>query len=97
MITNEIMLMISRFIYRDYDAAAFSYDFPEKLLEVSETFDQENPELSQLLGEEMPEVCGFFDPYGTGSAFTYGEDEFRRRVLAIYQKAVPLSLKVQAG
>ena len=91
MLTNEIMLMISNMLYGSYDAAQFSYDFPAKLVEVSEAFERENPMLSQLLGEELPEICGFFDPYDTHSTGTHGENDFRRKVLDVYKRAVPLS------
>lgn len=89
--SNEMMLMIAQFLYGGADAKDFSYDFPDRLADIYEEFNKENPELCDLLEEEMPEICGFFDMHGTGDRFTYPEDIFRDKVMAVYQKAVSIA------
>lgn len=91
--TNEMMLMIANFLYGECQAEAFSFDFPAALSQAYEAFFAENQELCEYLEADMPEVCGAFDPYGTGDDGTIGEREFREKVLAIYQGALPLSMK----
>ena len=64
--TNELMLMIAKFLYGEYDAERFSFDFPATLSDAYDAFQQENPDLCDYLEEEMPDACGYFDPHNTG-------------------------------
>lgn len=89
--TNELMLMIAKFLYGEYSAAEFSFGFPERLSAVYSGFAMENPELCDLLEDEMPELCSWFDPHHTGDPDTLGEFEFRQKVMKVYQDALPLS------
>ena len=91
--TNELMLMIAKFLYGEYDAAAFSFDFPATLSERYNAFLDENKELCVYLEDEMPDVCAAFDPHGTGDNDTLSTDQFRGKVLEIYQKALPISMR----
>lgn len=91
--TNALMLMIAKFLYGEYDAEQFSFDFPATLSDAYDAFHKENADLCDYLEEEMPEVCGYFDPHGTGDPGTLGEEQFRSRVMEIYQKALPLSMR----
>lgn len=90
MYTNELMLMISKFLYDEYNAAEFSFDFPARLSEVYDEFVVENENLCDLLEDEMPEICSWFDPHSTGCEGTTNEQEFKQKVLAVYSRALPL-------
>lgn len=91
--TNELMLMIAKFLYGEYDAEQFSFDFPAVLSKVYDTFSEENPDLCDYLEEEMPEVCSYFDAHDTGDPDTLNEQQFRTKVMDIYRNALPLSLQ----
>lgn len=95
--TNEMMLMIAQFLFGAYEAEAFSFDFPERLSQVIEAFSSENEALCAYLEEEMPDLCGWFDPHATGDPDTLEENEFRRRVLEVYRQALLLSPARQAS
>ena len=49
--TNELMLMIAKFLYGEYDAERFSFDFPATLSDAYDAFQQENPDLCDYLEE----------------------------------------------
>jgi hypothetical protein len=91
--TNALMLMIAKFLYGEYDAEQFSFDFPATLSDAYDAFHEENADLCDYLEEEMPEVCGYFDPHDTGDPDTLDEERFRSHVMEIYQKALPLSMR----
>ena len=88
--TNALMLMIAKFLYGEYDAEQFSFDFPATLSDAYDAFHKENADLCDYLEEEMPEVCGYFDPHGTGDPGTLDGEAFRSRVMKVYQKALRL-------
>ena len=91
--TNEMMLMIAKFLFGEYGAEDFSFEFPAALSNVYETFHTENPRLSEFLEDQMPELCASFDPHGTGDPDTLGEERFRAEVLRVYRDAIPFSLR----
>ena len=39
----------------------------------------------------MPELCGWYDPHGSGDPGTLDGEAFRSRVMKVYQKALRLS------
>ena len=84
--TNELMLMIAKFLYGEYDAERFSFDFPATLSDAYDAFQQENPDLCDYLEEEMPDACGYFDPHNTGDPDTLNEQQFRMKVMGIYRE-----------
>lgn len=89
MYSNELMLMIAKFLYGEYSAEDFSFDFPARLSYVYDEFMQENSELCNLLEDEMPEICADYDQYGLED--TYDAKEFRKRVFSVYIKALNLT------
>lgn len=91
--TNELMLMIAKFLYGEYDAERFSFDFPAALSTAYDALQAENAALCEYLEDEMPEVCGYFDPHGTGDLDTLNAEQFRARVMDIYQKALPMYMR----
>lgn len=90
--TNQLMLMIAKFLYGETDAASFSFDFPAVMGSVYNDFQAENPKLCDLLEEDLPDICSQFDPYATGSPETLDKFTFRQKVMGIYQQALPLSI-----
>ena len=97
MLTRELMLMISRFLFGDFDANDFSFEFPARLNYVYNDFLRENPELCDVLEEDMPEICSYFDPHNTGDPGTYDEKTFREKVSAVYQKAIVYALAAKVS
>ncbi len=91
MATNKLMLMISQFLFGDYDAEEFSYDFPAELVDSYADLEAENPELATMLNDKVPEACSWYDPYNTGDEGTIDETQFREKVAEVYQRAVPLA------
>lgn len=92
--TNTLMLMIAKFLYGEYDPEQFSFDFPAVLSNIYDEFQQENAVLCEYLEDEMPEICGYYDPYGTGEPDTLDENQFRDCVMDIYQNALPMIKRV---
>ena len=41
----------------------------------------------------MPDACGYFDPHNTGDPDTLNEQQFRMKVMGIYQNALPMSMR----
>lgn len=91
--SNELMLMIAKFLYGEYTAEAFSFDFPAALSARYAALQAENNSLCAYLEEELPELCAAFDPYGSGEEGTLNAEQFRAVVFAVYQKALPLSMR----
>ena len=87
---RELILMMSNFLKGNYDAEAFSFDFPERLSEVYEELLRENQPLCDCLEEDMPEICSWYDPHDTGDEGTYGLGEFKKKVSGVYLKASAL-------
>jgi hypothetical protein len=90
MYSDELMLMIAKFLYGEYDAEGFSFDFPARLSYIYDDLRKENEQLCDLFEDDMPEICAGYDPHGTGDDDTYGLSEFKSRVFDIYGKALPL-------
>lgn len=91
MYSNELMLMIAKFLYGEYDAEAFSFDFPARLSDVYNDLMKENSRLCDLLEDDMPDICQWYDPHDTGNEGTYGLKEFRAKVFDIYRKALSVT------
>ena len=92
MIARELMSMILSFLYGEYDAGDFSFDFPAKLSFNYTALLTENKHLCDLLEEDVPDICASFDPYNLADKGTFGEREFRDKILAIYLKALPIAI-----
>lgn len=90
MLTNELMLMVSKFLYGEYDPEEFSFDFPDRMYEVYDEFSKENEALCDCL-DDLSYVCQWYDPHNTGVDGTIGLDEFKQRVFDIYEKALPMA------
>ena len=93
--TNEMMLMISKFLYGELDAEKFSFDFPARLSFIYDEFLKENRELCDYLEDEMPEVCQWYDPHNTGEPGVYNLDTFRKKVYEVYFNALPMTQRLK--
>lgn len=91
--TNTLMLMIAKFLYGEYGAEQFSFDFPNALADAYNEFQLENAALCNYLDDEMPEVCAYYDSHQTGDPSTLNEDQFRTQVMNIYKNALPMSMR----
>ncbi len=88
--TNELMLMIAKFLRGETEVDEFSFEFPARLAEVFDDFRNENADLCDCLEEEMPDLCAMFDPHETGGD-TMNAEQFRAKIMSVYQKALPLA------
>jgi hypothetical protein len=92
-IAKELMDMIDKVLKNEYDINDFSYDFPDKLIELSDDMEKENKKLYDLLAEEIPDLCGNFEPYEAdrkGNDFLLDEKQFLNRIRTEYEKALKL-------
>ena len=72
--------MIKSFLNGKYEALAFSYDFPEFLIENYDEMEKENTIVTDILNDNMPEICS---EYEIGQPF----DEFKQKTKVEYDKA----------
>ncbi|WP_346929611.1 hypothetical protein [Clostridium sp.] len=93
MIAKEFIDMIDKVLKGEYDVNDFSYDFTDKLIELSDKLEEENKELYDLLAEEIPDLCGNFEPYEVdrkGNDFLLDKDQFLDKMKIEYEKALKL-------
>jgi len=92
-IAKELMDMIDKALKNEYDINDFSYDFPDKLIELGDKLKKENKKLYDLLAEEIPDLCGNFEPYEVdrkGNDFLLDEGQFLDKIKIEYEKALKL-------
>lgn len=94
MYSNELMLMIARFLYDEYNAEEFSFDFPDRFSDVYNDFLKENKELCDCL-DDVSYVCQWYDPHNTGVYGTFGLEEFKKKVYDLYLKALPMTMAMK--
>ncbi len=88
--TNELMLLIAKYLYGEYSAQYFSETFEARYRYVYEDFAAEN----RVLCEELDDIaydCAFLDIHDTNENELIKEPEFREKVAEVYQRAVPLA------
>ncbi|MDR9796326.1 hypothetical protein Q4O60_07360 [Aeribacillus pallidus] len=56
------MEMMKKFLDGKFDPYDFSFDFPECLASLTPKLEKENRALSELLNEDMPEICADYEP-----------------------------------
>ena len=81
---NKILEMIKEFLETDTtDATRFSIDLEDALYDNYDEMMDENPEVTEVLNEELPDIC---------AAYELGEDieEFKKRIKKEYEKALVL-------
>lgn len=58
---NEAFEMIEEFIFGKYEPLAFSYDFPDYLIEHYNEMLTENEIVTELLNENFPDICAEYE------------------------------------
>ncbi|WP_273483634.1 hypothetical protein [Desulforamulus ruminis] len=90
---NGLMGTIKEFLEGKYPASDFSFDFPDLLNESGPELEETNPELYNLLNEDLPEICSYFEPddEARNQRPEYlNETQFKEQVQRVYEKAVKL-------
>jgi hypothetical protein len=86
--------MMKDFLDGKIDAEEFSFEFPARLAYVTPELDKENPQLSDLLNEDLPETCCNFEPYEAERLsrpdIYLSEEQMRKKVAEVYEKALKL-------
>lgn len=93
MAAQAVLTMMADFLDGKIDAEDFSFTFPDVLVEQWDEIEQENPQLANLLNEDMPDLCANFepDPQARSQRPEYlNEAQFKKRVDAIYKEALKL-------
>lgn len=57
----EVHEMIRAFLDDEYDPLAFSFDLPFCLCEYYDDMYAENPTITEILNEELPEICADYE------------------------------------
>lgn len=78
---DEVMAMIKNFIDGKADPVEFSVALPEKLIQNYDSMLKENKAATDILNEELPDICAEYEP---------GEDpaQFIKAVKKEYEAAV---------
>lgn len=90
MMYKTVMKKIESYLKGDISAEDFSYDFPVTYSLYCAMLDRENPALSRLLEKEVKAVCNAYDPfdfYNMDCEKILSEEDFRRQIEALYEKA----------
>lgn len=93
MATEKVVGMIKSFLDERIDTEEFSFLFPDVLLAMWDAMEKENPNLTYLLNEEMPEICSYFEPEANARSQRpeyLDETEFRKKVTAVYKNVLEL-------
>lgn len=92
MVANALLDVMKKFLDGHTPPLDFSFDFPLLLREVDRQLLEENPELSDLLNDDLPEVCAWFEPNPSARTVDcLDEESFRKKVNAVYKKAQKLT------
>jgi len=65
----------------EYDCNAFSYDFPDEMLELED-------EGANHILDNMPEICADYDPYKTNEKNLLNDEELIEKVKKVYNELV---------
>ncbi|KYG90375.1 hypothetical protein A0U40_18235 [[Bacillus] sp. KCTC 13219] len=93
MAAQAVLTMMENFLTGKIDAEDFSYTFPDVLVNQWEEIEQENPQLVNLLNEDMPDICANYEPEEQARSQRpeyLNEEQFKKRVNAIYKEALKL-------
>ena len=58
----EVHEMIREFLDGEYEPFGFSFDLPYCLCEYYDDMYAENPTVTEILNEELPEICADYEP-----------------------------------
>lgn len=86
---EELLEMMKKFLDGKFDPYDFSFDFPECLASLNPKLEKENRALSELLNEDMPEICADYEPQPVvreGQPGLLDISKFKRKVAEVYSK-----------
>lgn len=89
----RIMEILKGFVEGKQNADIFSFELPEALIEYGPELEQANLEMYELLNDELPDICSYYEPNAEerSSRPEYlNENEFKEKVKEIYYKAINL-------
>ena len=58
---NEALAMVKNFIDGNYDPLAFSFDFPDYLINHYDEMMNEDEEKTDILNDELPDICAEYE------------------------------------
>lgn len=78
---NKALEMIKTFIDGKMEPMEFSFALPDLLIEEYDSMMEENQEATEILNDELPDICADYEP-------GMNPDAFRKKVKAEYEKAI---------
>lgn len=78
---NEVLEMFERFFADQYEPFAFSSDLPDCLCAYYDEMFAAAPMLTEVLNEELPEICADYEP-------GFDVEAFKKKVRAEYDRAL---------
>lgn len=90
----KLVGMMKDFLDGTLSAELFSFNFPTALRNEFDALEKENKPLSDLLNEDMPEYCSYFEPDKNArlqSNDYLDEVKFKEKVTAVYKLASKLT------
>ena len=78
---NEALNIIRKFLKGEYDLMDFSYDLPDFLVSHYDDMYAENPKVTELLNDNIPEICADYED-------GYSPEDFRQRIKTEYTRAI---------
>jgi len=93
MSATRIMGIIRGFLEGNTKADTFSFDLPDVLIEFGSEMERANPALYELLNEELPDICSYYESDADERSERpeyLDENEFREKVQQIYNDALKL-------
>lgn len=89
-VVTDILNRIRLFVDGVTDAEEFSFDFPNDLADAYTDLERDNKPLAALLNDELPDICASYeadDVARRGEPDLLDEEQFRRKVKEVYEKA----------
>lgn len=83
---QKALKMIEQFLNGDYDSETFSFDFPDFLCENFEQLKKENEAVADVLNDELPDICAWYDWEPMDEGCVTGE-AFRQKIKVEYDRA----------
>lgn len=78
---NEVLEMFEQFFTGEYDPLVFSVDLPDCLCAYYDEMFAAAPNVTEVLNEELPEICADYEP-------GFDVEAFKKKVRTEYEKAL---------
>ena len=78
---NKALNTMRDFLNGKYDPLDFSYGFPDFLVEYYNAMYAENPEITEILNDNMPEICAEYE-------LDAPDEDFKKKVRIEYERAI---------